>query len=139
MNTENEEKKPEVPFTVYAAHVDCILASCGFNLPDEEEERFLRLKHAAGVSSDTVVWSLVWKRLNPVKIPSHAVKLSELPKCDLCRTEVARFDAQMKGRTHWAYLCIGCRIQHTLGRLGVGVGQVLITLEEAKEAEDENR
>lgn len=58
--------------------------------------------------------------------------VEKLPACDLCRTSVlgaivpAKFDARMKGRTTWAYMCQSCFDQHGVG-LGTGLGQELVT------------
>jgi len=57
---------------------------------------------------------------------STSVKITNLPKCDLCRTVTARFD----GRTihgPWAYMCQACFDIHGVG-LGTGFGQELILI-----------
>lgn len=54
------------------------------------------------------------------------VVVDELPLCDLDRDHgVAGYDAKLKGRSSWAYLCDGCFKDHGRG-LGLGVGQRLI-------------
>lgn len=54
----------------------------------------------------------------------EAVLVTELPKCDFCPAE-ATYDAKMRGRSSWAYMCTLHFDLEGVG-LGLGVGQELI-------------
>lgn len=52
------------------------------------------------------------------------VEVKSLPKCDVCKTADAQYDAKLK-QGPWAYLCSPCWLKHSVGRLGTGLGQRL--------------
>lgn len=54
-----------------------------------------------------------------------------LPKCDFCEND-AEYDAQMQGHTMWANYCENHFKAHSIGRLGLGLGQKLILVREEK-------
>lgn len=65
----------------------------------------------------------------------------ELPLCDICKEEdkvtIARFDAKMAfDEGSWGYLCREHFENYSYGKLSLGYGQLLITLEEARELAD---
>lgn len=52
------------------------------------------------------------------------VEMAVIPKCDICRTQNAKYDA-MTSRGPWAYMCSSCFSDYGVG-LGLGKGQELI-------------
>lgn len=51
----------------------------------------------------------------------------ELPTCSRCEARLARYDTQIVDGVSWSYLCPVCYPEHGLGRLGMGLGQYLVT------------
>ena len=51
----------------------------------------------------------------------------DLPLCTHCETQRARYDTQVTDAASWSYLCPACYAEHGLGRLGMGLGQYLVT------------
>jgi len=60
-------------------------------------------------------------------IKHHEVAVSELPMCDICKKQVAAYDAKMKAGP-WAYMCESCFGSHGIST-GLGLGQRLIWCE----------
>jgi len=63
------------------------------------------------------------------------VRLTELPHCNFCEDEgnpgvSARYDAIPRGGSRWAYMCDDHFDVYTDGRLGTGVGQYILLVEE---------
>jgi hypothetical protein len=57
------------------------------------------------------------------------VTVDELPPCDLDPSHGdAHYDARMRGRSSWAYMCSACFDEYSVG-LGLGVGQRLVKRE----------
>lgn len=52
-------------------------------------------------------------------------QMTRIPLCDFC-TDPAGYDAQMLGRTAWAYFCEYHFGSSSVGRLGTGYGQRLV-------------
>lgn len=61
----------------------------------------------------------------PKKSAGDIVRVTELPKCDLCRENDAQYDAKIKGRSRWGYMCEECFQMYGEG-LGTGKGQMLV-------------
>lgn len=59
------------------------------------------------------------------KEANDVVRVAELPKCDLCGENEARYDAKMRGRSSWANMCEDCFQMYGEG-LGTGKGQRLV-------------
>lgn len=55
---------------------------------------------------------------------STTAQVVTMPKCDICTTQTARYDA-MTTRGPWAYMCIECFGDYGVG-LGLGRGQELV-------------
>ena len=63
---------------------------------------------------------------------SNQVYMSEIPKCDFCRTKQASYDAST-WQGPWAYMCDNCwPIYRKSETLGTGHGQKLILKTELK-------
>ena len=58
---------------------------------------------------------------------SEQVEMETLPECDLC-TETAHYDTKTRIGP-WAYTCNPCYNKYSIGKLGTGYGQKLITKE----------
>jgi hypothetical protein len=63
-----------------------------------------------------------------------AAQVPELPVCDVCHDETARYDASADGGqgSGWAFMCEGCFVRSSNRALGMGVGQYLFTTDELR-------
>lgn len=61
---------------------------------------------------------------------SEQVEVAELPQCDICGNETAKYDGRIAGRSSWAYMCEVCWACYGNGRLGTGYGQRLVLRKE---------
>lgn len=73
---------------------------------------------------------LLWRQPGTVAIMTDG----RLPDCDLCEAAArapcsARYDAQRHGGG-WAFMCPDCYVLAGSGKLGLGLGQRLVTVDE---------
>lgn len=57
---------------------------------------------------------------------STTATVARIPSCDFCKAP-AKFDSKMRDRSSWAYMCEPHWHILGIGRLGLGLGQRLIT------------